>query len=143
MEFEFDCEDIFHLDGQGFVVLTGKELSSWKGFSSYTAGVRFEQGRKIFDKKDLDPFDKIAIVIDRIGAASSAVGQLLNTGSRNTTDHHYDGSIRRIRPEAILEGEFWKNRRDAESGEERIVLQGPGRKVYFYLSALRPGLLCA
>lgn len=88
MEFEFDCEDIFHLDGQGFVVLTGKELASWKGFSSYTAGVRFEQGRKIFDKKHLDPFDKIAIVIDRIGAASSAVGDPLTKGSRNTSDYY-------------------------------------------------------
>jgi hypothetical protein len=73
MEFEFDCEDIFHYDRDGFVVLTGKELNGWKGFNSYTAGVKFEQGKKIFDKRNLDPFDKIATVIDRIGAASSAV----------------------------------------------------------------------
>src|SRR3990167_3077049 len=137
MEFEFDIEDIFHQDQEGFVVLTGKELSSWKGFSSYTAGVKFEQGRKLFDKRNLDPFDKIAIVLDRIGAASSAVSELTHLGTRDSADHHNHGEIRWIRSKDLFEVGFWKNRRDAQSWQERTILQRSDGEVYIYVSFMR------
>lgn len=73
MEFGFDCEDLFNTDENGYVVLQGKELGGYTGVNSYTAGVKFRQGEKLFDKKDLTPMDKLAIMVDRMGCASAAV----------------------------------------------------------------------
>jgi hypothetical protein len=73
MEFGFDCEELFNTDPNGYVVLQGRELGAYSGVNSYTAGVKFKQGEKIFDKRDLTPMDKLASMVDRMGCASAAV----------------------------------------------------------------------
>ncbi len=74
MEFDFDCEDLFNLDADGFVTLRGKELAGYSGFNSYNASVKFRQGERIYNTSHLTGMDKLCLIIDKVGCASSAVG---------------------------------------------------------------------
>lgn len=74
MQFPFDCEELFNLDPEGFVILRGRELARYAGFNSYSGNVKFRQGEKIIDSSsNLTPMDKVCLIIDKMGVQSSVV----------------------------------------------------------------------
>ena len=93
MEFPFDCQDLFNTDENGYVVLQGKELAGYSGVNSYTAGVKFRQGEKLFDKKDLTPMDKLALMVDRMGCASATVTLSSDPGTGSPASDHLHESV--------------------------------------------------
>ena len=150
MEFPFNAQKIFKVDGEGFVVLNGRDLS---GYAGVPAGPslpnRFGEKR---DTSKMSQMAQIAMVLDQMGEASSKAQQLpqtitsmgrfagtnqrlflkvegntvlglLKTGERTIFYRNYAGVCKELNPLCVLD--FYVH--------ESLQRQGIGNNLFYFM----------
>lgn len=90
MEFPFDTTRLFHLDQDGITVLSGKDFSSYSGV---TVSNKFGARGTTNAKSAGSAIEQIALMVDRMGDASSKAQQLPQT---ITTMGRFAGTNQRL-----------------------------------------------